>query len=192
MQGILRTDRLLLQPATIVDAPCLIAINEPTTPERITQFVENQLSWWQEYSYGLWLIVLPTTKTLAGWCGLRPSDSPNEPELLFGLAASERKCGFATEAVRAVLAYAFSLPMIQSVWAATSANNLASAAVMERAGMSYETQMELDGVLSVLYRTPSPPASSSQVNNGKLSITHLAPTQPNTEASMLRYLRRRV
>jgi hypothetical protein len=51
MQGVLRTVRLLLQPATAVDAPRLIAVNEPTTPERITQFVDNHLSWWQEYSF---------------------------------------------------------------------------------------------------------------------------------------------
>ena len=82
MHGILRTDRLLLRPAATADAPRLIAINEPTATERITQFVENQLNWWNEYSYGLWLIVLPTTETLAGWCGLRPGSSPKEPELL--------------------------------------------------------------------------------------------------------------
>jgi RimJ/RimL family protein N-acetyltransferase len=156
MHGILRTDRLLLKPAARADATRLIAINEPATPDRITQFVENQLSWWKQYSYGLWLIVLPTTETLAGWCGLRPGDSPNEPELLFGLAAGERKRGTATEAVRSVLAYAFALPTIQSVWAATNENNLASVAVMKRAGMSFETQQELDGVSSVLYRVRAP------------------------------------
>jgi [ribosomal protein S5]-alanine N-acetyltransferase len=156
MHGVLRTDRLLLKPAAMADAPRLIAVNEPTAPDRITQIVESQLSWWQEYSYGLWLIVLPTTETLAGWCGLRPGDSPNEPELLFGLAASERKRGIATEAVRAVLAYAFSLPAIQSVWAATNQNNVPSAAVLKRAGMSFEAQKELDGVSSVLYRIRAP------------------------------------
>jgi RimJ/RimL family protein N-acetyltransferase len=91
----------------MADAPRLVAINEPTIPERIIRLVEDQLNWWSEYSYGLWLIVLPTTETLAGWCGLRPGSSPNEPELLFGLAVNERKRGIATEAVRAVLAYAF-------------------------------------------------------------------------------------
>jgi RimJ/RimL family protein N-acetyltransferase len=156
MDRVLRTDRLLLTPAATADASRLIAISEPTTPDRITQFVENQLSWWQEYSYGLWLIVLPSTETLAGWCGLRPGDSPNEPELLFGLAASERRKGVAAEAVRSVLAYAFALPTIQSVWAAANENNLASAAVMKRAGMSFEGQQELDGTLSVFYRIRAP------------------------------------
>lgn len=103
MHGILRTDRLLLEPAATTDAPRLIAISGSTTPERITQLVEDQLNWWNEFSYGLWLIVLPTAGPLAGWCGLRPLSSPNEPELLFGLAAGERKRGIATEAVRAVL-----------------------------------------------------------------------------------------
>jgi RimJ/RimL family protein N-acetyltransferase len=152
MNGVLRTDRLLLKPAATADAPRLIAISEPTTPDRITQFVENQLSWWQEYSYGLWLIFLPATETLAGWCGLRPGTSPNEPELLFGLVASERRQGIATEAVRSILAYAFALPAIQSVWAATNESNVAAAAVMKRAGMSFEVQRELDGTPSVVYR----------------------------------------
>ena len=159
MHGILRTDRLLLSPAAMADAPRLIAINEATATERITQFVENQLNWWNEYSYGLWLVVLPTTETLAGWCGLRAGSSPKEPELLFGLAAGERKRGIATEAVRAVLAYAFALPTIQSVWAATSENNFASAAVMSRAGMSLEAQQVFDEVPSVLYRIRAPSRS---------------------------------
>jgi RimJ/RimL family protein N-acetyltransferase len=152
VQGVLRSHRLLLQPAASADARRLIAINEPTTQERIKQIIEDQLHWWRDYSYGLWLLVLPTTEKVAGWCGLRPQDSPSEPELLFGLAENERRRGFATEAVQAVLAYAFSLPTIQSVWAATNTNNWASEAVMKRAGMSYETQKELDGVLSVIYR----------------------------------------
>jgi RimJ/RimL family protein N-acetyltransferase len=152
MRGILRTDRLRLEPAAAADAGRLIAISEPTMPERVIQLVEGQLAWWNEYSYGLWLIVVPTSETLAGWCGLRPGSSPNDPELLFGLAAGERKRGIATEAVRAVLAYAFALPGIQSVWAATSENNFASAAVMERAGMLFEARQELDGVSSVVYR----------------------------------------
>lgn len=152
MHRVLRTDRLFLQPAAMTDIARLIAINEPTATDRISKLVERQGIWWRDYSYGLWLIVLPGTETLAGWCGLRPLDSPNEPELLFGLAKDRLKRGFATEAVRAALVYALSLPTVQSVWAAASANDLASAAVMERAGMSYETQRELDGVLSVLYR----------------------------------------
>jgi RimJ/RimL family protein N-acetyltransferase len=113
------------------------------------------------------LIVLPTTEEVAGWCGLRPQDSPSEPELVFGLAESERKRGFATEAVQAVLAYGFSLPTIQSVWAATNTNNWASEAVMKRAGMSYETQKELDGVLSVIYRIRAQSARVKCRSSGK-------------------------
>jgi len=51
------------------------------------------------------------------------------------------------------------LPTIQSVWAATSENNFASAAVMKRAGMSFDAQQELDGVPSVLYRVRAPSRS---------------------------------
>ena len=156
MRGILRTDRLLLRPAAATDTARLIAINEPAATDRISKLVENQLSWWRWYSYGLWLIILPTTEALAGWCGLRPGNSPVEPELLFGLAAGERKRGIATEAVRAVLAYALKLPNVHSVWAATAESNFASTEVMKRAGMSFEAQKELDGASMVLYRIRAP------------------------------------
>jgi ribosomal-protein-alanine N-acetyltransferase len=147
----LRTQRLLLRPTQAEDTQSLIAINDPSAGARVTLFVTRQLPWWQEFSYGLWLITL-ADEQVVGWCGLRPDNTPNEPEMLYGLSLAQRKRGLATEAARAVLDYSFSLPNIQSVWAATDVNNIPSSKVMERAGMAFEARKDLDGVMSLIYR----------------------------------------
>jgi [ribosomal protein S5]-alanine N-acetyltransferase len=151
VRGILHTDRLLLKPAQAADTQRLIAVNDPAHAARVTKFVETQLSWWQDFYYGLWLIAVPDDEVI-GWCGLRPGDTLNDPEILYGLSATHRKQGYATEAARAVIDYAFSLSNIESVWAATDVNNTPSYKVMERAGMTFEAQRDLDGVMSLIYR----------------------------------------
>ena len=46
--------------------------------------------------------------------------------------------GYTTEALRAVLAFAFTLPGLYRVWAVCDAENVASARVMEKAGLQFE------------------------------------------------------
>ena len=87
-----------------------------------------------------------------GWCGLRPGDSPLNPELFYGLAPSAQGKGLASEAARAAVHYAHTLPGIESVWSATRVDHAVSIAVMERIGMVFERRGDLDGVMSVVYR----------------------------------------
>jgi len=83
---------------------------------------------------------------------LKPGSTPDKPEIMFGLEAESRRQGFATEAVKAVIAFALTKPDVQSVWGATASGNLASAAVMKRAGMVLETAGVLDGIPSYIFR----------------------------------------
>jgi RimJ/RimL family protein N-acetyltransferase len=46
--------------------------------------------------------------------------------------------GYATEAARAVVAWAFSVPAIRRVWATCDTANVASARVLEKAGLERE------------------------------------------------------
>jgi len=54
------------------------------------------------------------------------------------LARQEWGRGFGTEALRGVLDFAFSQPAVQRVWAVCDVDNVASARVMEKAGMTRE------------------------------------------------------
>ena len=152
MSGRIDTQRLLLRLADEGDVPAIARAAETTLTARISASIENQTRWWQEYGYGLWVLLPRGSERVIGWCGLKPGADPAHPEIMFGLEAASRGQGFATEAARSVVAYALALPGVSSVWGATVPGNAASAAVMKRIGMSLESEGPLDGVSSLVFR----------------------------------------
>jgi RimJ/RimL family protein N-acetyltransferase len=150
VSGVLRTERLLMQPATVDDIEPLARM--AGAAERVAALIRSSTQWWHTHGYGVWVILDPETQLRIGWCGLRPGNSPLAPELLYGLDRAVHGRGLATEAARAAVGFAFSLPGVRSVWAATGLNNAASAALMERIGMAFERRDRLDGTESLIYR----------------------------------------
>lgn len=150
--GVIETERLLLRLAEREDVGSLARAAETRTTDRISATIERQPAVWARHGYGLWVIVPRMEMRLVGWCGLKPGSTPDKPEITYGLEPESRRQGFATEAVKAVIAFALVNPDIQSVWGATATGNLASAAVMKRAGMALETAGVLDGVPSFIFR----------------------------------------
>jgi len=148
----LHSARLLLRPVTLRDLLPLAHAAQTTDNARIDTMIRNSRDCWQRHGYGMWVIVPKGADSLIGWCGLRPIQTPGEPELLYGLAEPARGLGFAAEAARAVVEFAFGLPDVSGVWAATTPDHLASIHVMERSGMSFDCRAHLDGVDSVIYR----------------------------------------
>src|SRR5206468_2178560 len=55
--------------------------------------------------FGQWAVRLATDGALVGFCGLRETGVTDEVEVLYGIAPAVWGHGFATEAVRAVLAH---------------------------------------------------------------------------------------
>jgi RimJ/RimL family protein N-acetyltransferase len=137
--GLLETERLLLRLAVEGDVAGIARAAETTSTTRILASVANQRRWWQEHGYGLWVLLPRGSEFVIGWCGLKPGIDPAHPEIMFGLAPMSRRQGLATEAARAV-------------WGATAKHNGASAAVMTRVGMAFESEGPLDGVQSLIYR----------------------------------------
>jgi RimJ/RimL family protein N-acetyltransferase len=150
--GLLETERLLLRLAEGGDVAAIALAAETSSTSRISLSVAKQKGYWEERGYGLWVLVPRGSELIVGWCGLKPGANPAHPEIMFGLAPAARGKGLATEAARAVVAYALSLPGVSSVWGATAKGNAASAAVMMRVGMAFESEGPLDGVQSVIYR----------------------------------------
>lgn len=108
------------------------------------------------HGYGLWLLLPPGAREAIGWCGLKPGDDPAEPELMYGLVPGGRGSGHATEAVRAVIALAFTLSATRRVWGAARPGNASSTRVMERAGLTLEGLRILDGDEYVVYAARAP------------------------------------
>jgi len=60
----------------------------------------------------MWVIVPAREDLLIGWCGLRPIQTPGQPELRYGLAEAARGLGFADIARRGPLAFASSAALL--------------------------------------------------------------------------------
>ena len=79
----------------------------------------------------------PASDTLLGDCVVHPhADDPAVVEVGYTLAPAHQGHGYATEAVAAIVAYAFSTLGAECVRAITDARNTASIAVAERIGMT--------------------------------------------------------
>jgi len=106
---------------------------------RAAAIVDASLMCFTARGFGLWAIRLTAATNLSGFCGLRPAETGNDIELLYGLAPRHWGCGLATEAARAVLRYGFETLRLARIIAATDAPNVGSIRVLERLGMRYET-----------------------------------------------------
>jgi RimJ/RimL family protein N-acetyltransferase len=112
---------------------------DPHTPETAREWLQgaihhNRLA--DRIAYNL-AICLRDTDEIIGWIGIGPSDRrrPREQSLGYQLNRSHWGKGYATEALRAVLGFAFRELGAHRVFSHCEPANVASARVMEKAGM---------------------------------------------------------
>jgi RimJ/RimL family protein N-acetyltransferase len=151
----IETPRLRLRRFTDADLPTFFAYrNDPEIAryqswERISlegaqAFIDEQKlerlgapgSWFQ------FAIELKATAAHIGDCMLHVrADEPREGEIGYTLARSYHRQGFASEAVRAVLDYAFETLGLQRITASVDCANTPSVALLERVGMRRERHL---------------------------------------------------
>jgi RimJ/RimL family protein N-acetyltransferase len=145
----LSTERLVLRPPQAEDAP-LIFEAFASDPE-VTRFLRwrphrtladshramvarlKGLETGEEFS---WLLSLRTDGSILGIISAWPGE--REAEIGFALGRRFWGRGLMTEAVRSVVAWAFEPAQVIRVWATCDAENLASAKVLEKAGLQRE------------------------------------------------------
>jgi RimJ/RimL family protein N-acetyltransferase len=99
-----------------------------------------------------WVIALREEGRLAGAIDIRPEGHRVELGYILGRAYWGR--GYMTEVVRAVAEWALAQPEVHRVWAVCDVDNLASARVLEKAGMEREGRLRRWGVHPNLSATP--------------------------------------
>jgi RimJ/RimL family protein N-acetyltransferase len=107
----------------------------PVATETVTEVLESSAASFAARGYGLWHVSRREDGTALGFCGLRVAADSGRVELLYALEPSCWGQGCATEAARAVLAYAFDVVGLESVIASTNPANTASWRVLEKLGM---------------------------------------------------------
>jgi RimJ/RimL family protein N-acetyltransferase len=143
------TERLRLRPPALSDAPDLFAryAQDPVVTrlltwlphdslERTRAFVQCCLTGIADGSVVPWVLTAGDDDRPIGMIELRPAG--HRAELGYVLAREWWGRGLMTEAARAAIGWALAEPAIFRVWAVTDVDNLASARVLEKAGMERE------------------------------------------------------
>lgn len=145
----LRTERLLLRGWRDADRAPFAALNaDPavvehlqgaSTREASDAFVDRIETHWREHGWGLWAVEVPGSAPFIGYVGLWPApflDRDPPIEIGWRLASDQWGRGYATEASRAALDFAFRELGLERVHSFTVPQNERSWRVMERIGMS--------------------------------------------------------
>src|SRR5262245_33366385 len=115
----LETERLTLRPVAIADVDALHRLwtdaevrrflwdNEVISRERAEETVVTALDHASRAGLGMWVLHQTGSTEVAGFCGFTRRDGEEAPEILYGLAPRHWHRGYATEAARAALTYAF-------------------------------------------------------------------------------------
>ncbi|MGH7691830.1 MAG: GNAT family N-acetyltransferase [Candidatus Dormibacteria bacterium] len=118
---------------------------ERRTSDALVDRIEAQF---RSEGWGLWAVELIESHDFTGFVGLSPvpPTAPFGPALEVGwrLARSYWGCGYATEAARAALAFAFDALGVEEVVSFTSTANLRSQRVMQRLGMASDPKDDFD------------------------------------------------
>lgn len=156
---IIETPRLLLREMTAADRPdlCMIlqdkevmyAYNGPFSDEEVNGWLERQTGRYREWGYGLWAVALKQTGEMIGQCGVTRQLWNGEEMLEVGylFRHSHWHQGYATEAARACMEYAFNILGASEVCSIIRDNNIPSQRVALRNGMR-----KAEGVMVKHYR----------------------------------------
>lgn len=149
----IETARLLLRPIVVADAQTVF--DTYANDAQVTRFatwvphatvVETQrylqaceIAWRAGTAFP-WAVIRKADGRLIGSAELRIDD--HKAEIGYLIARPLWGQGYASEAARAVVDWAFAQPDIFRVWATCDAENLASARVLEKAGLVFEGRIQ--------------------------------------------------
>lgn len=145
--SILETQRLILREMSEKDYPALsrilqdekvmYAYNGAFSDEETKTWLQNQLRRYRDYGFGLWAVVLKSSNEMIGQCGLTMQTWKEQEKLEVGYLFAHRfwHNGYATEAAKACLDYAFHTLNATEVCSIIRDMNLLSIKVALRNGM---------------------------------------------------------
>jgi len=160
----LETERLRLRPPTIADLDPYVEIHEDPEVKRHTivlgqaggraaawRMLALLLGHWHLRGYGQWTVVEKTTDLVIGRVGLWYPEGWPGLELAWVIRRSHWGRGFATEAARAALDFAFDVVGADHVISTIQPDNARSIRVAERIGERFEETTTLNDMSVLVY-----------------------------------------
>ena len=166
--NILETERLVLRELIAADADFVRdLVNDPDWLRNIGDrgvrdaedarryILEGPVASYRRHGFGLWAVDLKELEAPIGICGLIQRDYLDSPDIGFAFLPEHRGQGYAMESASAVMEYARGALGFGRVLAIVSPGNSDSVRLLEKLGLRYEREFELEGGESVkLYESP--------------------------------------
>jgi len=165
---IIETERLILEEASINDAPFFLKLlNTPTWIEYIgdrgVRSIEDaekyiQKSFIQSYKdngFGLYKLLMKSENTPIGTCGIIKRSNLEHPDIGFALLPEYAGQGYGFEAASATIEYARSVLQLETILGITVEENQSSRKLLEKIGLKLKGTVpykETDEIL-LLYST---------------------------------------
>jgi ribosomal-protein-alanine N-acetyltransferase len=105
--------------------------------EQVKLFIEKNQALYNDYGFGKWAVIDKQTNKFIGLCGFKYYPSLNKKALSYSFLNQCWGQGFATEASKAALNYAFNGLKNTNVVAWSTPDNFASLKVLEKLGFSF-------------------------------------------------------
>lgn len=119
------------------DQDVMYAYEHAFDTQEVAQWLQTQLQRYKKDGFGLWAVILKQTGMFIGQAGITIQELPTgyEPEIGYLLKKEYWHCGYATEAARGCMEYAFSVLALDRICCIIRDNNLPSQRVAMRCGM---------------------------------------------------------
>jgi len=160
---VLETKRLLLRNFTLDDIPALEAVigdpiamrwyAAPFDHAGVIAWIERNLNRYQNEGHGLWAMVLKSSSEFIGDCGcvLQEVEDKKAIEIAYHVRRDLWGNGYATEAARACIDFAFNKLGAQRVISMIRPGNVSSRRVAEKNGLTCEKIVFWKGFDHCLY-----------------------------------------
>lgn len=150
---LLTTPRLVLRPFREDDANAVerllstpyvaeytLSFPYPYPPGAALVWIRRQHEWAKEGKHLQWAITRPPDEVI-GAIGIAIRGEPRIGDIGYWIGPDSWNRGYATEATRAVIAYGFDVLQLPRIQATCFVENGASSRVLEKAGMTFETEL---------------------------------------------------
>jgi [ribosomal protein S5]-alanine N-acetyltransferase len=163
----LETKRLKLRAFTLADWAPYSAMHadaafarylggKPLSRQEVWEEIAVILGHWRLLGYGLWALECRRTGELVGRAGLLNPPGWPDVEVCWALAPGFWGQGFATEAARAAVQWAFECAGLDRVISLIHPDNLASEAVARRLGETFRERIDFEGKPTNVYELGAP------------------------------------
>ncbi len=169
--NVLETERLLLRPLALTDAPRLNQLidrdervwrfdpGKPKSPQQRERYVRERMAQYKIFGFGCYAVVLRSSGEMIGQCGLssywyehRNQRRTLQFEVMYHFGHAYWHQGFATEAARRWVDFAFGEARLPRLVVCPHKDNEASINVLRRLGFSVVADwLEPDRVICALH-----------------------------------------